>query len=267
MEHVKTAVEAMMTTSGIPQRDASSQKRSTPSARACPRCKGAGWLYAVGPDGEVIWEPDPRYGQRTKIVPCPSCKGQEMVDRRRQYLERIDGLSPAERRLTFEKFAVHAGNRGAYDAVREAVMRGRGMVTLSGPPGVGKTTLLACAVNYARNEGIEAVYSTMTDLLDFLRKAYDPDATIKADQRWNLLVTVPVLALDELDEFRTTEWALERFRRLIDERWRNMDRRCTLLATNVSVDALDYKVASRLKDGRATVAEIAGKDVRQALEW
>lgn len=241
--------------------------RSIEDEKVCPRCRGAGWLYAVDSDGNVIWKKNSRYGQSVKAVPCPSCKGHEMADRRRRYLERIDGLSPAERKLTFQQFVISESNREAYNAIREAVMRRKGMVTLSGPPGVGKTTLLACAINYARDEGIEAIYSTIADLLDFLRKAYDPNAKVSANQRWDLLVTVPVLALDELDDFRTTEWALERFRRLIDERWRNMDQCVTLLATNVSVDVLDYKVASRLRDGRAVVVEIGGRDVRPTLKW
>jgi hypothetical protein len=94
----------------------------------------------------------------------------------------------------------------------------------------------------------------MTDLLDYLRAAYNPDnRELSFDSRWDLLVRAEVLALDELDEFNTTPWAMERFLRLIDERWRNMQTRLTLLATNSALSQLPPKVASRLRDGRALV--------------
>ena len=47
-----------------------------------------------------------------------------------------------------------------------------------------------------------------------------------------------MLALDELDEFRQSDWAMERFHRLIDERWRSMEERLTLLATNANMRML-----------------------------
>jgi DNA replication protein DnaC len=142
------------------------------------------------------------------------------------------------------------------------------MVTLSGPPGTGKSTLLICAVNAAREANIPSVYVTMTDLLDYLRAAFNPEQRdMSFEKRWDLLVSAEVLALDELDEFNSTPWAAERFMRLIDERWRNMHTRLTLLATNASLSRLPPKVASRLNDGRASVWTLGGADMRRAEGW
>lgn len=114
---------------------------------------------------------------------------------------------------------------------------------------------------------IPAVYTTLTDLLDYLRSAYDPNRAqaLSFDKRWDLLVTAELLALDELDEFSATAWALERFQRLIDERWRNMGQRLTLLASNSRLSAFPPKVASRLNDGHASVVELGERPAPR--EW
>lgn len=231
----------------------------------CFVCKDMGWLYAADANGEVIWEPGPG-GTQPKLVRCRCQSGQD-TERRRRYLLRVDGLTEAEREYRFANLRREENGR-AIRIVEEAVAWRRGIVTLTGRPGTGKTTLLMCAVNEAREANVPAVYTTVTDLLDYLRAAYNPaQAELAFDARWDLLVRCEVLALDELDEFNSTPWAMERFLRLIDERWRALDSRLTLCATNARINALPEKVASRLRDGRAQIVETAGSDQRPYQTW
>jgi len=207
---------------------------------------------------------DPRFGKAFR------CRCQELGDRakRSQWLRETDGLTAAERELGFQWLVVNNANRDAVEAVEQATVVRRGMVTLSGPPGTGKSTLLICAVNAAREANIPSVYVTMTDLLDYLRAAFNPERRdLSFEKRWELLVSAEVLALDEMDEFNSTPWAAERFMRLIDERWRNMDKRLKKLASNSRLSAFPPKVASRLNDGRASVVELGGRDLRPLHEW
>lgn len=207
----------------------------------------------------------PEFGKAFK------CGCWQMTDssRHRTYLRQIDGLTENERGFVFDDLVVNDDNRAAIEAVRQAVKARRGLVTLQGAGGIGKTSLLVCAVNDARERGIGAVYSTVSDVLQYLRNAYDPQQAklVSFDARWELLVECEVLALDEFARFATTEWALEKFHRLIDERWRHIDHRLTLVATNSELSQLDPTVMSRLKDGRAVVLQMGGKDMRQELEW
>jgi DNA replication protein DnaC len=225
----------------------------------CHLCKDMKFVYLDVPMN------DPRFG---KAHPC-QCQQSVGMARRSKQLEAMDGLTASERKLRFEELMVTEANEAAVRAVEQAVIVRRGMVTLSGPPGVGKSRLLICAVNAAREANIPAVYAPMTDVLDYLRAAYDPqrEGTLSFDARWELLVSAEVLSLDELDEFNTSPWAMERFLRLIDERWRHMDSRLTLLATNQRISALPPKVASRLRDGRSQVISIGGRDMRPLQEW
>ena len=190
------------------------------------------------------------------------CQFEYDAGRRRAYLLRIDGLTPRERVMRFGEI----DNRAAAQ-VQNAVALRRGLITLTGRPGTGKSSLLICAVNAAREANVPAVYTTVTDLLDYLRQAYDPKTELSFDARWELLIRCEVLALDELDEFNTTPWAMERFLRLIDERWRAMESCLTLCATNSRVNILPDKVASRLRDGRAQVIELSGADMRPYQRW
>lgn len=215
-----------------------------------------GWVYHGHPVGHRDFG---------KAFRCSCQTGQDEL-RRRHYLLRIDGLSPSERVKRFSDLT-GGNNQSAIRQVQEATQRRRGLISLTGKPGTGKTAMLICAVNASREANVPAVYSTVTDLLDYLRQAYAPHTELTFDARWDILIRCEVLALDELDEFNTTPWAMERFLRLMDERWRAMDRCVTLCATNSRVNALPEKVASRLRDGRATVLELSGADMRPYQRW
>lgn len=197
---------------------------------------------------------DRRFG---KPLRC-TCRASEDAAKRASFLEQIDGLTTEERTYTFNGFIVAPGNQAAYTAVVGAAGRGCGMVTLHGLPGRGKTYLLISAVNDARSRKVPAVYTTMTTLLDHLKRAFDPKKDSEGfDRRWELLVNADVLAIDEIDEFNTTEWAMERFLRLVDERWRRMGKVLTLFATNTELRNLPEKVESRVRDIRGAVVEVS----------
>lgn len=203
-----------------------------------------------------------------KAFSC-GCRSQGLMARQYKRLQAIDGLTPSERRVRFAGLIVEPENTGAYESVQYALSRKRGIVTLYGKPGRGKSTLLIAAANEAREANIPAVYARTSDVLDYLRSAYDPkqDRELTADDRWHLLTTVDVLALDELDQFKTTEWAMEKFLALMDERWRNIDRAVTLIASNAAVANLPEKVASRLQDRRAQLFHLVGPDMRKFNTW
>lgn len=218
--------------------------------------------------GFYVKDVQPGHVDFGKAVSCP-CRSKGLMERQYKRLQSIDGLTPAERQLRLSNLHVDDDNRGAIEAVTHALSRKRGILTLYGKPGRGKSTLLITAVNEAREANIPATYARVSDVLDYLRSAYDPDRTVElsADDRWHLLTTVDVLALDELDQFKSTPWAMEKFLALIDERWRNIDRTVTLLASNAAVANLPEKVASRLQDRRAHLFHLTGIDMRKFNTW
>lgn len=224
----------------------------------CPRCQGAGWII-VG-----MVETRPRHYEN-KLERC-ACKTDEDRRKRFAFLQNMDGLTEQERAKSFGSIEDNY-EPGVVQRLQLASSEGRGLVTLTGSFGVGKTTLLMCAVNQGRESGKLALYTTLTDLLKYLRSTFDRDSEVSYDKYWQALIDCDILALDELDEPRATDWVLEIFMRLVDERWRRMDERLTICALNGRIHSLPGKIQSRLSDGRAQVIAIGGHDMRPSNYW
>jgi len=230
----------------------------------CDVCRGVGFVL-----DEAEWE-NSRY--RGGLVPCPACSPQRQQER----LERISGLSEDMRSWTFARFAREWGRQEALEAAQAALDDMRGFLTLYGPWGTGKTFLLACIVNETRKRGQTAIYTTVADLLDDLRETFDPESSESYSQLWHRVMNAKVLALDEVEKFRASEWAEEKFFQLVDNRYRLASECLTAFATNVTVKAgarvikntrYPGYLESRLLDGRFRVVEVGGGDVRPFARW
>lgn len=234
-------------------------EQSTSASPVCPLCKGSGWLMSA--ELEMT-----RMGHlQNKLIRC-QCKREEDKIQRRTFLLKMDGLTDTERQRRFSNIQ-DSYEPGLLPSLKLAVEQHRGLITLHGGYGRGKTTLLICAVNEAREQSRLAIYTTTVDLLNYLRSTFSPDSEDSFDKYWDALVRCEVLALDELDEFSTTPWAMEKFLSLMDERWRRMDEVLTICALNNRIQALPGKVQSRLRDGRGKVIEITGADMRSLNTW
>lgn len=208
---------------------------------------------------------------KTELIPCPVCGQGHQAD----YLRRICGLSREMQGWTLDAFATPTpSHKEALRAARTVVQEPRFWLIFWGLYGVGKTHLLAAIVNGVRARGLTAVYTTMADLLDHFRRAYNPSGKEPDfDGLWQKVTTATCLAIDELDRFNMTPWAREKLFQLAEERYRNAGHSLTVFATNCKVEQgvriLEEDAGyleSRLLDGRNRVIHITGGDVRPALE-
>ena len=101
---------------------------------------------------------------------------EEAGKRRVAYLQKIDGLKEHERAISLAGFIANRHNREAMAAVAAAMEQRRGLITLWGPFGTGKTGLLMAAVNACRNADMAAMYRTTADALAWLRAGFDQSA-------------------------------------------------------------------------------------------
>lgn len=218
----------------------------------CPSCRGFGWLQYDVPVGHPLFK---------ATVRCDVCGS----GRQQAYLRELCGLSSEELTWTFANTDRTNANAGAFDTIELLAANPQRFVTLLSPGiyGVGKTRLLACAVNAARNAGHIAIYTTTADILDYLRGAYAPNVALGYDGRLEMLRTAKVLALDEFDRWAPTPWAQEKFFQLIDYRYQRHAEMLTLFAANTAVAALPGYIASRMQDIRAYLFVLSGQDVRR----
>lgn len=205
---------------------------------SCNACDGTGWVADDLPVGH------PHFG---RLLPCPACREPELRRERARRLQDATGLTAHEREADLERI-ITRGRPGAQAMVlsARALLAGNvSLLTVWGPPGNGKTTLAAAIVNAAVADGRGAVYVTLAALLERLRAQYDDGGQRDLLREYQ---AVPVLALDEVDKPRLTDWGREQLFALLDARYRQALATVVVLNANPD-DALPPWIVSRLREG------------------
>lgn len=220
----------------------------------CPICGGLGYYSVSVPIS------DPLFG---RALPCDCTAAY-----RAALLQRISGLIGDELKARLDDVIdAGPGTAAMLRSAREFVEQPAGMLTLWGGAGNSKTLILQAVVNECIGRGVVATYITMLDLLDYIREAYNGQAE-SAWSRLDRLSNVPMLAIDEVDKVKETEWTLERETSLIDKRYRlGLARRAgTLLAMNKSPLLLPDWISDRLYDGRNIVIKNTDPSMRKMMK-
>lgn len=227
---------------------------ATSSNNACPTCKGAGWLRLDVPLD------DPRFGQ---MVPC-ACKAKELEEKKMRTLLERSNLQALQDK-TFEKFFPSEEQRNAYNRAREFAEHPEGWLVLLGSFGTGKTHLAAAVGNRRLELGEPAVFMVAPDLLDHLRSTFTPNSETPFDDLFERVRNAPLLILDDLGTQTTTPWANEKLFQILNHR--SMLKLPTVITTNVPLDEMGDRLASRMADPELSIlVRMAGPDLRAGRE-
>ena len=200
----------------------------------CPECNGQGYFRY---DVEIK---HPSFG---RYFPCSVCNSAAV--------DYSSGLNPEERQVRFDDLET-IGRPGATEmsaAAREFMSMNRvGFLSVYGGYGNGKSTLLKAIVNDCIACGIEAQYITMTNVMMYIRDAFNSGLTGDSDySRVTKLARVRVLVIDECEKGRMSEHAREIQTHLFDERYRASYQLGTVLAWNGEFESFELPwVRSRL---------------------
>jgi DNA replication protein DnaC len=204
----------------------------------------------------------------SKPLDCPTCKPNARVKK----LQKVSGMNAAEQEVRLADFVIDGrpGTSRMVEACREFCEEPSGFLTLWGGVGNGKTMALHATVNESIAGGRQAVYVTVFALLEYIKAAYNSRGEVRNDDAYHRLqrfAEVPVLALDELDKVRWTEWAQVQLTELIDKRYRGGPEgaSATIIAMNDDPHGLPEWIASRLLDGRNLLVHNEDADIRPAL--
>ncbi len=206
-------------------------------SQVCPRCKGAGYTRKDAPYGH------PDFGKIEKCV----CKLAAEREKRKQVLLCFSQLAPLAEK-TFASFnRLVPGTQEAYAAAWEYAHRPDGWLLLIGTNGCGKTHLAAAVANMLLEQDRAVLFTTVPDLLDYLRAAYAPTSAVPYDSLYISMREVDVLVLDDLGAQQTTPWAEEKLFQLINHRY--VCRSPTIITTNhIRLYSINERIRSRLLD-------------------
>jgi DNA replication protein DnaC len=186
-------------------------------------------------------------------------------------LQRLSGMQELLTELRFENFDPEGrcvreeekdSLRAAFEAAVGFATSPDGWLVLQGGYGCGKTHLAAAIANAQTSAQRRAMFVPVPDLLDHLRSTYAPDSRVTYDQLFEAVRTTRLLILDDLGTQSTTAWAEEKLYQLFNYRYNA--RLATVVTTNLAVDDLDLRVASRLSDrALSQIVEITAPDFRR----
>ncbi len=169
--------------------------------------------------------------------------------------QRLGGTLELLKHMTFESFAPDGRSsdpeqaeplRAALEAAVLFAANPQGWLVFQGGYGCGKTHLAAAIANARLSDTRSATFVSVPDLLDHLRSTYGPDSAVTYDQLFEEIRTTQLLILDDLGTQSATNWAQEKLYQLFNYRYNA--RLPTVITTNLSIDELEPRVASRLSD-------------------
>ena len=222
----------------------------------CEICRDTGWVRSA--DDLPVTHPE--FGKVTRCI----CKAQEDAE----HLQDVSKMTDVERTYSISDLVARGqGSKEMLEAGEIFLNEPTGILTIYGGTGNAKTLLLQAVVNHLlKDQHKRAVYVTMFDLMGYIRSAFDEDDA-SAIARLDKYRTTPVLAIDEFDKIKTTDWVLSQVTSLIDRRHRDgiAGKAGTLIAMNADIESMPDWIYSRLTDGRNKIIHNTDPDMRSKL--
>ena len=170
----------------------------------------------------------------------------------------ISSLSNLRKNRTFNKFSprhnekLSAPEQKSLDkAIKAAIIfaeNPKGGILFVGKYRTGKTHLAAGIGNYRAGLGENPIFTSVPDLLDYLRATFSPKSTISYDKIFTQVRTANLLILDDLNTKNTTPWAREKLFQIFNYRYeRELP---TVITATPPIEDIDAHILSRLLDER-----------------
>jgi DNA replication protein DnaC len=142
----------------------------------------------------------------------------------------------------------HTNLEKALKAARNYAEDQQGWFLMRGDYGTGKTHLAAAIANYWEELGLDVLFITVPDLLDYLRQSFSPSSTTTFDRRFNEIRNAHNLILDDLGTESATGWAKEKLFQILNHRYTTP--LSTVITTSLPFNKIEPRILSRLLDQR-----------------
>ena len=108
--------------------------------------------------------------------------------------------------------------------------------------------MAAAIANDLHDRGQEALFITVPNFLDYLRRAFNPESRVRFDKRFDKIMGAPILILDDLRLATATDWSKEKLFQIIDYRY--VTRLPTVITSSEKIEKIDERFRTRLLDRR-----------------
>lgn len=162
------------------------------------------------------------------------------------------------REMRFDNFSCQSQFRSESTSLRRVLNASkqwsaepRNWLCILGDFGSGKTHLAASIANDLHESGKDVMFTTVPDLLDYLRVAFDPQSRSRFDKRFHSIVNIPVLILDDLSTASATPWAREKLFQIIDNRY--LAKSATVITASDTIEKMEQtspRIVTRILDRR-----------------
>jgi DNA replication protein DnaC len=195
----------------------------------------------------------------SSLITCV-CSQKEVEERRCKAFLRYCNLPIGHERMSFDNFKT-----AGYPSLREAVSISRAIareespyrwLTLCAETDRGKSHLSVAICREWIARGKAARFAFVPAMLQELKNGFELSGEFSYRSMLNMLVNVPLLALDDLGTERVSDWGLEQLQMIINER--SMKDNYLIVSTNRPINNLfgtgteqsrlaNMRVASRLQ--------------------
>lgn len=218
----------------------------------CGDCGGLGWLRYDRP----LW--DPQFGQ---LYPC-ACRVGDHVAK----LQADWKITEREAAYTLDDLKPTRGDTDCIVAAARIMAKTpRGLFTIWGTYGNGKSHAGIAMANEVARAGDVAYYLQFADLLDWIRDGFN-DKRETAGARFDKLLAARLVVIDEADKYNPTDWAVEFRTRFFDARQRSAQAGTNGLVVILNRDPRSFFpgwIYSRLKSG--AIFRNRDQDKREAV--
>lgn len=226
--------------------------QSDADEKVCPECKGKGFVFYAGPDGNP---------KSNEAHPCPECSFG-----RRQGPSPLSKLFPLPDKLkdqTFQNVRLRPEMTPALRVMATLVTPPRGVVTLYGSSGIGKSSGMVCVANACAVANIPYLYVPAWKLFGKAHQLFKPESGVDFDAVWEQVLQVRVLLFDDIHSVYDSRWNKQKIDELFYSRYDVSNDHLTIFALNGGLEIFPDYVQSRLRDVECHLFEVIGPDGRQ----
>lgn len=225
----------------------------------CPEC------HTPADVGLFKMDVPPGHEQFGKLIKCDN---EFHAETRLKRMAAISQLGPEDIKRRLSDITRSPGNEKMLDAAQDILERGYGWLYIFGGPGNAKSEVLKAIVNQMNETGKgPAIYTTLSNILDYIRAGYGAG---DYPARFETLKTCPVLAVDEMDKIKDSDWVNEFRFKFLDARYMSAVNKLsmTIYAGQPHPKVIyDDVIFDRFRDGRFQIIENHAPSARPQMRW